>query len=174
MTVNGQVISNVEAGSWLCIERLWEHQNRVRLVFDMHTRSLRFDASELESDDPLVAWATETWAALRNLEPGAPPSSISVEDAVPHADAFALVRGPLVLASDRRLDDDGVDPILAHWDPQDPPKLERIAAPEGIWAAFEATSDAQGTVRLCDFSSAGNTWDQRSRFSTWFPGQSKP
>jgi hypothetical protein len=132
----------------------------------MRTRVARFDASALPADDPLVTWSVEAWAELRNVEPGAPPSPITEADALPHRDAVALVRGPLVLARDARLDGgDLFEPLPAGFDPEDPPALVPVVAPEGIVWAFE-TRDGPD-LRLCDFASAGNTWDERSRFNTW-------
>ncbi|HYL76150.1 MAG TPA: beta-L-arabinofuranosidase domain-containing protein [Bryobacteraceae bacterium] len=67
------------------------------------------------------------------------------------AGRFAAVeRGPLVLARDAR--------------------LEANRAPDGI--DFVTVTGQKGTaneVRLCDYASAGNTWDQRSSFRVWLP-----
>jgi DUF1680 family protein len=70
----------------------------------------------------------------------------------------AVARGPLALATDAR---------LAHPAAAGVPRdiaLKAIPAPAGIEMAFAA-----GEVRLCDYASAGNTWDERSRFRVWIP-----
>jgi hypothetical protein len=51
--------------------------------------------------------------------------------------------------------------------------------PEGIWMAFTAPlvlgTDLEGEsrnpkqVNFCDFASAGNTWDEDSRYKVWIP-----
>ena len=72
----------------------------------------------------------------------------------------AVMRGPIALARDLRLAAGEVDgPGLL-----DPPLFSLGWADEIVEMAF-----ACGQVALCDYASAGNTWDQRSRFRTWMP-----
>jgi DUF1680 family protein len=73
----------------------------------------------------------------------------------------AVVRGPVALARDERLGGNIDEPVsLGAGD------LKQVAAPGGIETAFEA---AGGKTRLCDYASAGNTWDARSRYRVWMP-----
>jgi DUF1680 family protein len=74
----------------------------------------------------------------------------------------AIVRGPLVLARDARLGQSIDDPIPQMADGQ--MELRPAAAPDGMLAAFTAKD-----LRLCDYASAGNSWDQNSRFRVWMP-----
>ena len=62
----------------------------------------------------------------------------------------AVMRGPVILASDARLG----APSLAT-------QLESVTPPPGITMAFRSG--------LCDYASAGNTWDDRSRYRVWMP-----
>lgn len=170
--VNGEPVEGATAGSWFIIERTWQQDDSVVLTFDMRTRFVHFDASELPEDDPLVAWATEEWAKLANVEPGAPPNEITTADALPHRDAVAFMRGPLVLARDVRLGDmDIFAGLPSEIRPEAPPALEPIDTPDGIWLAFRTTDEPK--LRLCDFSSAGNTWDVESQFNTWLISKDK-
>ena len=74
---------------------------------------------------------------------------------------FAAVRrGPLALARDLRLGGNIDDPVSLGTG-----ALEPIAPPSGVAMAFSTP----GGVRLCDYASAGNTWDARSRYRTWLP-----
>ena len=79
---------------------------------------------------------------------------------------FATVaRGPLVLARDVRLGQPALDdPVADFAGDAGFIGLEAVAPPPGIAAAFRA-----GQVRLCDFASAGNTWDASSRYRVWMP-----
>jgi DUF1680 family protein len=70
----------------------------------------------------------------------------------------AIVRGPVALARDARFTGDIDAPVSI-----DPGAIREISRPDGVEAAF-ATSEG---LALCDYASAGNTWDQRSRFRTW-------
>jgi uncharacterized protein len=72
----------------------------------------------------------------------------------------ALARGPLVLARDLRLGQATIDDPAPLQLP-----LKNIAPPEGIAAAFATPDD----IRLCDYASAGNTWDANSRYRVWLP-----
>jgi hypothetical protein len=68
----------------------------------------------------------------------------------------AVIRGPVVLSRDSRFAD---------------------KKPENIWIAFTAPmvvgTNLEGAdrnprpVHLCDFASAGNTWEDNSRFRVW-------
>ena len=73
----------------------------------------------------------------------------------------AVVRGPLALARDARLGGSIDEPVSLGAGALDP-----VAAPAGIEMAFAASG---GKVVLCDYASAGNTWDARSRYRTWMP-----
>jgi uncharacterized protein len=75
----------------------------------------------------------------------------------------AIVRGPLALARDLRLAQGGLDePVSMNAADL---SLRPIEPPEGVEMAFVTA----GGAALCDYASAGNTWDERSRFRTWLP-----
>ena len=92
----------------------------------------------------------------------------------------AIVRGPIVLARDTRFGDGFVDETaeikaengFVNLSPAD-------NKPENIWMSFTAPlvlgTDLEGEFRnpkrinFCDFGSAGNTWEQTSRYRVWIP-----
>jgi len=77
----------------------------------------------------------------------------------------AVERGPLVLARDTRLDTSSIDQSVSAIS-----ELRQITTREGIDFAAVAGPEGSGNeVRLCDYASAGNTWDLRSRFRVWMP-----
>jgi hypothetical protein len=45
--------------------------------------------------------------------------------------------------------------------------IRPVEAPKGIWKAFEIDLGTGKPVRICDFSSAGNTWGKDSEFNIW-------
>ncbi len=102
--------------------------------------------------------------------------------------AVAVLRGPIVLAMDRRLvkDDGGrrtedrsgirlinPQPSTFNQMPDGRIELKQLAAPAGIWMAFEAPCSTEGggeaRLPLCDYASAGNTWGRDSEFRVWLP-----
>ena len=95
----------------------------------------------------------------------------------PGDERFAAVeRGPLVLARDRRLDKgelDGVAPLAAV-DGFIELQPASVARPDHVAMAFNAPLTGGGTVQLCDFASAGNTWTDASRYRVWLPQTGTP
>ncbi len=91
----------------------------------------------------------------------------------------AIVRGPLVLARDSRFDDGFVDEGVVIQTASDG-TVELTPADNGgfAWMAFTAPmvvgTDLENygrprPVHLCDFASAGNTWDKSVRYRVWLP-----
>jgi DUF1680 family protein len=93
---------------------------------------------------------------------------------------IAIIRGPVVLARDARLPGPPVSAFITPVPGQDgsiildPVKGDH---PE-IWMQFNALFKPESykeegskpvSLTLCDYSSAGNTWDERSLFRVWFP-----
>jgi len=89
----------------------------------------------------------------------------------------ALARGPLVLALDSRLRPGNVpaDLEVKPLDGSAVTLVRNVAAAEkaGVRLAFDAAFTAkdgtQHTLTLCDYASAGNTWDERSLYRIWLP-----
>jgi hypothetical protein len=93
---------------------------------------------------------------------------------------IAIVRGPVVLARDARLGGANVDesakPVL---NKEGYLELEPAGLyGNGTWMQFKAPfileSHKEGpnkpvSLLLCDYASAGNTYDDRSRFRIWIP-----
>ncbi|MCK5803485.1 MAG: glycoside hydrolase family 127 protein, partial [Lentisphaeria bacterium] len=158
-------------GGWFEMSRKWRDGDVVEIRLDMSARVEFFDARGLGDDDPLVQTAVQQWANLPVFMPE-PTIRLSVEEAQPQRPAILVQRGPLVLARDLRLGDEDVCATL----PQDAagapvPRLEERPAPDGVWLAWDAWfGDNTPPVPLCDFSSAGSTWDKNtSLFNTWLP-----
>ena len=93
-------------------------------------------------------------------------------------DHVAVLHGPVVLARDMRLEGDSGDAFMrapASLDTTDNGYigLEPVESPEGIWMAFRAPLTDGGGLEMCDYASAGNTWDGKSAFRVWLPAASR-
>lgn len=89
-----------------------------------------------------------------------------------HPDYVAVQRGPLVLARDARLEGANVDqPIRIKTDDQGRVDLKWMpgSKPANVWTAWQAPLIDGSSISLCDFSSAGNTWNTNSHYRVWMP-----
>lgn len=86
----------------------------------------------------------------------------------------AIMRGPVVLARDRRLESADIDaPTTIRADRDGIVDLVTVTdgKPEHIWMLYRvpvAGAD-QSFVPMCDFASAGKTWSEDSRYRVWIP-----
>ncbi len=92
---------------------------------------------------------------------------------------FAIARGPIVLARDARFHDGNVlEPAFFPNSGRFIELKEVKNKPEGMLMAYEVPLilglsvekeyHQPRMVKLCDYASAGNTWDEDSRFKIWF------
>lgn len=89
---------------------------------------------------------------------------------------LALERGPVVFARDTRFKDGYVDEVVNIPNKNGWVDMKPANAPDGMWMAFTvpmvrgAYSDGSVDTReihVCDFASAGNTWDESVRYRVW-------
>jgi DUF1680 family protein len=89
----------------------------------------------------------------------------------------AIVRGPVTLARDSRFGDGFVDETSAVEHKDGYVELTPVGS-DFAWMAFTAPmkmgTDLEGSgdakqVHLCDFGSAGNTWERSIRYRVWLP-----
>ncbi len=142
LTVNGQAIPNLISGEYATIERVWQTGDQINLSLDMRGRIVRMGE----------------------------PASI------------AILRGPLVLARDARSGEpdinESISPLV---DKQGFIVLEPVSTPQkGMWLqvkapfSYESYKESEATLPtkslvLCDYASAGNTYDVASHFRVWLP-----
>lgn len=92
----------------------------------------------------------------------------------------AILRGPVVLARDTRFNDGFIYESAVVSEKAGTVELApALKKPANIWMAFTAPlvlgTDLEGETRnpvqinFCDFASAGNTWDENSRYRVWIP-----
>ena len=172
--VNGAAVPTTEPGSWLPLTRRWARGDEVTLDFELSPRFESFDPSVIAESHDRVPWHREQWAKLAfrgdagEGPPGVTALPVPVDDSLPQQPMIAVFRGPLALARDVRL---GTLDVLApiDLDLMVGASFEPAEPPTAIGRAFTLRlSDGSG-VPMCDFASAGNTWDERSTFSAWIP-----
>ena len=141
ITVNAEPVTTTDPGGFISINRTWKDGDTIAVALDMRGR--------------LFTSGT-------------------------NAEFFAITRGPLVLARDMRLGlpdtDQPLTPVLTKDGFID---LQPVDGDnKNYWiranASFITESHAEGgpkTIRvlLCDYASAGNTFDSGSRFRVWIP-----
>ena len=92
----------------------------------------------------------------------------------------AIIRGPIVLARDSRFGDGFVDEAAVIQNKDGYVELNiSEEKPDEVWMAFtasvklgtdlEALSNPPVQIHFCDFYSAGNTWDESTRYRVWLP-----
>ncbi|GEO10154.1 glycoside hydrolase family 127 protein [Segetibacter aerophilus] len=144
LTVNGEAIENVPPGKFAQVKRVWKTGDKITLTLDMRGR-------------------LETIAGLPSYQ--------------------AILRGPIVLARDKRMTgdadvDETITPLLTK-DGFVPLEMVPSINNESIWMSFKTPcmvgsyrAEASGkpvSLTFCDYSSAGNTYSEDSRFRVWFP-----
>lgn len=144
ISVNGETAAPFTAGQYARISRTWKAGDQVTLHLDLRGRLVRSPGN-------------------RNVH-------------------TAIVRGPIVLARDSRIDLGDVDEVASPLSDENGfVELEpvRTGIPDDIWMAFrtrfdDGEHDEQGDLILCDYVSAGNTWDKNSRYRVWIPERFDP
>jgi hypothetical protein len=89
----------------------------------------------------------------------------------------AVVRGPVVLAFDRRitrdLEGEGWDGLRPRSGPDGSVDVRPAAAAGGLRMAFDvpfrSASGREATLRIGDYASAGDTWSAASKLRVWLP-----
>lgn len=138
--VNGEPVE-AETGNFISINRTWKNGDSINLSLDMRGRIFKS--------------GTE-------------------------GEYFAIVRGPVVLARDMRLGaldtDQSLNPVLAKDGYIDLQPV--VDTSKTYWllvkGSFNVESHAEGAAKpidvvLCDYASAGNTFNSLSRFRVWIP-----
>jgi hypothetical protein len=87
----------------------------------------------------------------------------------------ALRRGPLILARDARLPGDIHTPVFLQTDAEGYAAIEAYEQEElPLNFAFRAKQEDGTYLHLCDYASAGRTWDEQSLMCAWMPTKQYP
>lgn len=92
--------------------------------------------------------------------------------------SVAIERGPIVYARDSRFDDGFVDEVVTIPNKDGIIQMKTEENGKDMWITVsvpmvrgtynDASTDTRH-IRLCDFASAGSTWDERIRYRVWLP-----
>ncbi|HUU26963.1 MAG TPA: beta-L-arabinofuranosidase domain-containing protein [archaeon] len=142
ITVSGAQVSDVTPGSYARVTGSWDTGDTVTLKLDLRGRVIR--------------------------DPGG-------------SEQIAIMRGPIMLARDSRLGNEDVDTELQRpvADEEGFIELQPDTPPsKAFWMVFKVPvvedpasreTGSKRLIRMCDYSSAGNTWDRDARFRVWLP-----
>jgi uncharacterized protein len=178
--VNGHKQRGKASDNWMKINRDWKNGDQVEIVFDLGVWWEKFDTEKFAETFHDISFYENVWARL-NFEGGSPEGgsnedlnrkyahvkSLSPDDALPHKPALTFFYGPIALARDIRITDGDIFKAVELTDKSKPIKIKPVSTPDGIWKAFELNLGQGQKINFCDFSSAGNTWDDNSKFNTW-------
>lgn len=92
------------------------------------------------------------------------------------AEFAAITRGPLVFARDRRLNDGDVDSAVSIKSDADGIVNAIIATDKSLpngWLICNVPLADGKSLAMCDFSAAGNTWGEDSKYRVWMPTTAK-
>ena len=149
----------------------WSRRSSARVISSADTLSVKLD--ELTVGE--YAKISRRWKKGDRIELSLDMTARVVEQNM----HYAITRGPLVLARDSRFGDGFVDEGVVIKAAEDG-AVELTPADNGgfAWMAFTvpmvAGTDLENNgkprqIHLCDFASAGNTWDKSVRYRVWLP-----
>lgn len=168
--INDKEINRVVPGTWLTLKETWKAGDIIKLKLNIKTLIEVLDPSCFQDNDTDSVYV-DKWASYvyKGDDCAHKKFKLELKDALPQRKAVVIKRGPLVLARDIR---NGNDNIFEHFSSKDISKsdlvIKPIHAPCNMWKAYELNLKSGRRIKLCDFSSAGNTWDEESLFNTYF------
>lgn len=160
--------------NWIRIEREWADGDVIEIEFDIKLRWEKFPGEKFDASYHPVEFYNEKWAAEKfrggsekaNFDLYGHVEALDVAEAIPQQDAITFFYGPIALARDIRVS--GPDIFAPIPEPlAGKTSIKSLPAPAGIWKLYEVDLGQGPKLRFCDFSSAGNTWDDHSTFNTW-------
>ncbi|MFW5870094.1 MAG: beta-L-arabinofuranosidase domain-containing protein, partial [Candidatus Sumerlaeota bacterium] len=166
----GRELEHRENSGWLEIESSWRSGQTIELVLGPLLRSEKFDPTAGIHNEEMIAWHRQRWAQMGYIsEDGSGQhSTLKEKDALDQSPALAFFLGPLALARDVRLGDTDIFSPFPETPELREFKLQRITdLPDGIEKAWTMTVNGESFLSVCDYPSAGNTWDASSCFATW-------
>ncbi len=167
---SGQIINN-----WMTIDREWNDGDRIEIIFDIRLRWETFKPELFDSTYHNIDFYNEKWAKMHFQNGSYKPNNerykhviaLDKNEALPQQKALTFFYGPIALSRDIRISGTDVFSYIIEPVNKNSVSVKLIEAPSDIWKAFEVDLGNDQIIRFCDFSSAGNTWDQNSLFNTW-------
>ncbi|MCI8388085.1 MAG: hypothetical protein HFE63_06410 [Clostridiales bacterium] len=156
ISVNGEAV-DVTAG-YTTIKRTWKNGDKVSLVLDMRTKVIHAPKWERDVIMNHVGWG-EDYMPPMVVEP-TPEAKFHI----------AMERGPLVLARDARLDGTVDEAVNIAYDADGIVDVQpsKKAGFDTI-VEFKVPQVNGEPFTVIDYSSAGKTWKEDSKYACWLP-----
>jgi len=155
--INGKKVKVTEG--YTCICREWENGDTVTLSLDMRTQAILPISYGSQVLMNKVAWGQNFIVPCFDRE-----------DELAHKH-IALRRGPIMLAQENRLGYSVDKPIDLAVNPDgyvDVELADKTKAPFDTILEVTAPLTNGRRIHLCDYSSAGKTFDEKSKMAVWF------
>lgn len=173
--LNGKPLPDISSEGWLRIDRTWKEGDLIDIAFTMSLRWETFNPAKFPAEFHEIGFYDQEWARMKFSMADNPElvrryshiESLDTGEALPQHEAVCFFYGPLALSRDARISGEDVFSPVIRPENASPPILEKVESPPGMWKAYVLKMGAGLVIPFCDFSSAGNTWDDHSNFSTW-------
>jgi DUF1680 family protein len=172
--INGKDEKCTISKNWMTFNRKWQNGDVLEIKFNLNLRWEEFNPAQFAGTFHPLNYYDSQWAKMSFIKGTNPAITkrfdrlpvLTAKDALPALPAVTFFYGPLALARDIRISGDVFTRIA------NPKSIQELSiqsspTPSGIWKSFKINFGKDQSIRFCDFSSAGNTWDQNSIFNTW-------
>jgi DUF1680 family protein len=167
-------LSAAKKGSYLIIDKNWNSENELNISFDMNVRWERFEKEKFDDTFHNINFYNNYWANMKfqgsswdaNEEKYKHVQPLPVEEALPHKEAVMFFYGPIALSRDVRISQNNIFLGIQTPNKKDI-SIKKLPQKENFWKLFEIDLGDGIKEVFCDFSSAGNTWTDESKFNTW-------
>lgn len=176
VSVNEKKFRGATDGNWMLIDRTWEKGDVIEIAFKLEVRWETFDTTKFDDTFHDLEFYNKEWAKISFGSGGSNEEitrqyshvkSLSVEDALPNKPAVTFFYGPIALARDMRITEGDIFMPIEFSGQNKSVKIKHIKNKPGIWKLYELDLGKGQRIKFCDFSSAGNTWNDFSMFNTW-------
>ena len=173
--INGKKYEGKSSGNWTIIDRDWQDGDKLAINFNMKVWWETFNTDKFEATFHEIPFYEKEWAKFKfsgatdedKIRKYGHVVSLPVEEALPHKSAVTFFYGPIALARDVRITDGDIFAPVQFSEKSNLVKIRSVKPQKGIWETFELNLGQGQKINFCDFSSAGNTWDDNSKFNTW-------
>jgi len=158
LSVNGEnySVQASENGYYLGITREWSDNDVIELALDMRTRVLHPISNPTDIVFTDIKWRQQYVAARVVYE--SPEARYHI----------AMQRGPIILARDARLDGTVDEAVDIAYDENGYVELQKKSTVDSI-EEFEVPQNNGKAFTVVDYSSAGKTWREDSKYACWLP-----
>jgi hypothetical protein len=173
--INGEKYTGKSSNNWTVINREWKNGDKLLINFDINVWWETFDPKKFKDTWNDISFYENQWAGFKfsgatdevKISKYGHVESLPVEEALPHISSVAFFYGPVALARDTRVTEGDIFAPVDFSGSGITHAIKPIKTPDKIWKAWQLNLGESRKINFCDFSSAGNSWDEKSRFNTW-------